>query len=622
MPMTHHLAPGLVLAAATLLSPAAPAADLAIERIEPPSWWIGMKDDHLQLLVHGTRIADATPELHAAGVRIEAVTRVANPNYLFIDLRIRPDATPGALDLVFRRGDATLHRAFPLQSRAPGSAERRGFGPQDAILNLMPDRFANGNPANDTVPGYPDKLDRRDDGAGRHGGDIAGIVQHLDYIAGLGYTFIWPTPLLENNQPQYSYHGYAITDTYKVDPRFGTNEDYRQMVQAAEARGVGVIQDIVLNHIGSQHWWMHDLPTPDWLGYDNVFVPTEHARTTASDPYASQEDHHNFVSGWFGQHMPDMNQKNPLLATYQIQNTLWWIEYAGLRGVRVDTYGYSDADFLARWSRRVMDEYPHLNLVGEEWSGNPVVVAHWLRGVKNADGHVSSMPSMMDFPLHGVLRKALVEGDSLHSGLTDLYEALVNDTLYPEPANMVLFEGNHDVPRLYSVLGEDLALWKMAIAYVLTMPRTPQLYYGTEVLMTSPTHRDDGATRQDFPGGWAGDPVNAFTGQGLSPKQREAQAFLRTLLQWRKSQPVLHHGRLTHFWPQHGTYAWVRHDARDAVLVVMNKSTEEARLPMQRFREAVGDRTRGHDVVTGEPLELSSTVTVPARSVRVVQLDR
>lgn len=621
--MNQTLAHGLAAAAATLATLGATpagAADLQVERIEPPSWWIGMKDDRLQLMVHGARIAEATPELHAAGVRIESVTRVANPNYLFIDLRIRPDATPGAVDLVFRKGEASVRRAYPLQARAPGSAERRGYTSADTILNLMPDRFANGDPSIDTVPGYVDKLDRHDDAAGRHGGDIAGIAQHLDYIAGMGYTFLWPTPLLENAQPQYSYHGYAITDHYKVDPRYGTNEDYRRLVQLAEAKGVGMIQDIVLNHIGSHHWWMADLPTPDWLGYDNRFVPTEHARTTASDPYASAEDHKNFVQGWFGAHMPDVNQKNPLVATYQIQNTLWWIEYAGLRGVRVDTYGYSDADFLARWSARVMAEYPHMNMVGEEWSGNPVVVSHWLRGVKNRDGHVSSMPGMMDFPLHYVLRRALLDADSLHSGLTDLYEALVNDNLYPEPSNMVLFEGNHDVPRLYSVLGEDLGLWKMAMAYVLTMPRVPQLYYGSEVLMTGPTQRDDGATRKDFPGGWAGDPVNAFTGQGLTPAQKEAQAFLRTLMVWRKGQPVIHHGRLTHYWPQHGTYAWVRHDERDAVLVVMNKNHEPATLPTARFRDAIGARTHARDVITGESLDLSTSVTIPARSVRVLQL--
>jgi glycosidase len=260
-------------------------------------------------------------------------------------------------------------------------------------------------------------------------------------------------------------------------------------------------------------------------------------------------------------------------------------------------------------------------MVGEEWSGNPVVVSHWLRGVKNRDGYVSYMPSMMDFPLHYVLRRALVDHDSLHSGLTDLYEALVNDTLYPEPSNMVLFEGNHDVPRLYSVLNEDLDLWKMAIAYVLTMPRTPQLYYGTEVLMTSPKERDDGATRRDFPGGWAGDKVNAFTGEGLSPAQREAQAFLRTLMRWRQTRPVIHHGALTHFWPQGGTYAWVRHDAKSAVLVVINKNGEAKTLPTARFREAIGDRRQGRDVVTGQVQDLSTSVTVPARSVLVMDLE-
>jgi neopullulanase len=315
-----------------------------------------------------------------------------------------------------------------------------------------------------------------------------------------------------------------------------------------------------------------------------------------------------------------MNQRNPLVATYQIQNTLWWIEYAGLAGVRTDTYGYSDTAFLAEWSRRVMQEYPRLNIVGEEWSGNPVVVSYWLRGRHNPDGYVSHTPGMMDFPLHEALRRALVAEDGMFTGLSDLYAALANDQLYPEPMNMVLFEGNHDVPRLFSVLHDDPALVKMALAYVLTMPRIPQLYYGTDLLMASPTQRDDGATRRDYPGGWAGDTVNGFTGAGLSAAQKDMQAFLRRLLNWRKGQPAVHHGKLMHYAPDRGTYAWFRYDEKQRVMVVINKSREAVPLDTARFEEAMAGRRQGTDVFTGQVHDLASTLTVPTRSALVLEL--
>jgi len=608
----------LALAAACLFPLTALAQ--SIERIEPPHWWTGMKSDRLQLMVHGERIGTTTPALRHPGVTIERVTRSDNPNYLFVDLRIARDAKPGRLELAFRHPGGEVKRAYELQAREPGSAQRRGFGPADVILNLMPDRFANGNPANDTVPGYPDKFDRADNDAGRHGGDIAGLAKSLDYIAGMGYTMVWPTPLLESNQKQYSYHGYAGTDAYKVDPRYGSNEEYRAFVRAAKAKGIGVIQDIVLNHIGSDHWWMRDMPMKDWLTHGGKFVPTGHARTTASDPYAAKSDAESMVQGWFEPNMPDMNQKNPHVATYQIQNSIWWIEYAGLAGIRADTYGYSDNAFLAEWSRRIMEEYPNFNIVGEEWSDTPAVVAHWLRGRKNANGYVSSLPSGMDFPLNTILKKSLVAEDGLHSGLATLYEALVNDTLYPQPEKMVLFEGNHDVPRLYSALDEDFDLWKMAVAYVLTMRRTPQFYYGTELLMTSPKVRADGEFRKEFPGGWPDHTVNAFTGEGLTPRQKEAQAFLRTLLNWRKQRPVIHGGRLMHFQPMDGTYVYFRYDGAKKVMVAINKNRKEAVLQTARFAEMLPRATSGVDAITGKRYTVGPELALPARSVLVLDL--
>jgi len=596
------------------------AQALDLERIEPPNWWVGMKDPRLQLLVHGPGIGAASVSSGHAALRITGVQRVASPNYLFIDARVAPGTRAVSVPLRFVLKGEMRTVTYELQAREPGSARRRGFDASDTILNLMPDRFANGDPSNDDVPGMLERANRSEKSSGRHGGDIQGLIDHLDYIAGMGYTMIWPTPLAENNQPAYSYHGYAATDTYRIDPRFGTNDDYRRLAREARRRGIGLIMDFVPNHIGSGHWWMADPPTPGWLNNGGRFKPTNHARTSVSDPYASRADERAFTEGWFVDAMPDPDQRNPLLATYQTQNAIWWIEAAGLAGLRIDTYGYSDKAFLTAFTRRLMQEYPRLNMVGEEWSSNPLVIAHWLRGAHNRDGYVSYLPSVMDFPLHDVLRRALVEPDSYQGGLNTLYEALVNDNLYPVPSNLVLFEGNHDVPRLFSVLNEDPALWRMALVYVLTMPRIPQLYYGTEVLMTSPKERDDGAVRQDFPGGWPGDAVNARTGAGLSDTQREAQAWLRKLMTWRKTQPAVHRGALRHFYPENGTYVYFRFDANDRVMVVFNKSAEARTLDAERFREVLPAGAVGTEVTSGQRVDLGGRFTVPARSVMVLQV--
>lgn len=595
-------------------------AQPVVQHVEPGFWWVGMKSDKLQIMLHGKQIATYTARINYPGVHIKGVHKLSNPNYLFLDLQIASAARAGKFEIRMQQGTQQFSIPYELRAREPGSAQRLGFGPADAILNLMPDRFANGDTSNDSLPGFADKLDRNDASAGRHGGDLKGIRDHLAYIADMGYTMLWPTPVVENNQHAYSYHGYAATDYYKVDARLGSNEEYLQLVAEAKKKGIGVIQDIVLNHIGDGHWWMKDLPGKDWLSYNSEFVPTYHARTTVSDPYASAIDKKNFTQGWFEIHMPDMNQHNPLVANYQIQNTIWWIEYAGLAGIRADTYGYSDPAFLTEWSRRVMQEYPQLTLVGEEWSDNPNLVAHWLRGHKNANGYVSHMPSMMDYPLHDTLRKALVAPENLHSGFATLYEALVNDQLYPQPSAMVLFEGNHDVSRLYSALDEDLDLFKMAITYVATMPRTPQFYYGTEILMTSTKHRDDGAFRKDFPGGWAGDAVNAFTGARLNAKQLDAQAFIKKLLNWRKTQSSIHKGKLMHFAPQDGVYVYFRYDQKRKIMVAMNKNTADTELATTRFAEILPANAKAKDVITGQEFEQTQKLKVPARGVLLLEI--
>ncbi|MFL6656825.1 MAG: glycoside hydrolase family 13 protein [Massilia sp.] len=616
---TPHAAHKLLVILLLLASRAALAQDYRIDHLEPPFWWAGMQNQHLQLMVHGPRLADLEPTLTYPGVRVERVTRVANRNYLFVDLDVSADAKPGQFELVFKDGKKRVNYAYQLKARTSGSAQRQGFSSKDAIYEVMPDRFANGNPSNDSLPSLADKLDRAN-GGGRHGGDIQGIIDHLDYIAGMGFTQIWPTPLVENAMPSYSYHGYAATDHYRIDARYGSNEDFRRLSAEAGKRGIGIIQDVVLSHIGAGHWWMKDMPTPDWTNHAGKFVPTRHHRVAVQDPYASEEDKRNFTTGWFSEGMPDLNQTNPLVATYLIQNNIWWIEYAGLSGLRIDTYGYSDGAFLTEYTRRLMAEYPHLNMVGEEWHKSPAVVSHWQKGKVNFDGYRSSLPSLMDFPMTEAMRSALAD-TTPGAGFSDVYETLSLDYLYPDPGNLVLFEGNHDVARLFSVVGEDLNLYKMDIVFVMTMPRIPQFYYGTEILMTSETkERNDASYRRDFPGGWTGDTVNAFSGAGLTPQQREAQAFVRKLVNWRKGQSVIHHGKMMHFGAEDGTYVYFRYDGHKKVMVAFNKNPTSAVLPVARFGEMLSGVSSGRDVISEQTFKLDTALTLPARSVVILEL--
>lgn len=609
-----------LLAALLPVSACAASPNYHIDHMDPPLWWTSMRNPKLQLMVHGQQIADLEPVLNYPGVRIASVARVANRNYLFLDLDIAPEAKPGKLNLVFQRGGQEIHYSYELQARRQGSAQRQGFNSSDAIYQVMPDRFANGDAANDNVDGMADRLNRAD-GAGRHGGDIQGIIDHLDYIAGLGFTQLWPTPLLESNMPRGSYHGYATTDHYRIDPRYGSNASYRQLATQAHGKGIGVIQDVVLNHIGGKHWWMQDMPMPDWLTYQGKYVPTRHNRVAVQDPYASEEDKRNFTQGWFSPGMPDLNQANPFVATYLIQNSIWWIEYAGLSGLRVDTYGYSNTRFLSDWSGAVMAEYPQLNLVGEEWSPLIPVVAHWQRGHKNFDGYVSQMPSMMDFPLNDALRRALVAPEDGEQGLKTLYETVSQDYLYAEPGNLVLFEGNHDLSRIYSALDADQGLFRMAMAFVATMPRIPQFYSGTEIQMASTTKgRDDASYRQDFPGGWAGDKVNAFTGVGLTARQADAQAYVRKLLNWRKTASVIHHGKLMHYGPEQNTYVYFRYDDSRKVMVALNKNATDTFLSTARFHEMLDGVKAGTDVITGQRVPLDGQIKLPARSALILEI--
>ena len=476
----------LILVALGFVSVAASAAGARIDRVEPAHWWAGMKNPRLQLLVHGENVAALEPAIDDPRVTLRSVIRTASPNYLFLDLLLAPGATPGRFEVAFReRGRTLLTHDYELRARGPGSAERRGFGPADALYLAMPDRFANGDPSNDGVPGFAERANRADPD-GRHGGDLEGLRARLDYIAGMGFTQLWLNPVLENDQPRGSYHGYAITDFYRVDPRLGDNALYARLGADARARGIGLVMDVILNHCGSGHWWMDDLPDPDWINHGRQFVGTTHRRETLWDPHASQADVAAFVDGWFVPAMPDLNQRHPQLATYLIQNTIWWIESAGLSGLRVDTLPYSDRGFLYQWRERVLEEYPALTIVGEDWSIDPAIVSRWQQGPPPGEQPSPPPPSLMDFPLQNAFVRGLMEPEGRETGLLRIYQALANDFLYADPNRLVVFADNHDMSRIHTQLGASAARTRMAMVFFATVRGAPQFTWGSEILTLTP----------------------------------------------------------------------------------------------------------------------------------------
>lgn len=587
-----------------------------IDRVEPPFWWAGMKNPNLQLLVHGDNITHLNPQIQYKGVTIERVIKVKNPNYLFLDLKLDPAVKAGTCNITFLEGDkVAASYAYELLGRKKGSAERQGFNNADVLYLITPDRFVNANPDNDNVVGLKEQSNRSFKG-GRHGGDIEGLEKSLDYIADLGFTAIWVNPVLENDQEEYSYHGYSTTDFYKVDARFGSNEAYQTLSQNAQKKGVKMIMDMIVNHCGSGHWWMGDLPTDDWLNSTGKYVQTNHKKSVIQDPHGAKIDRDIFVDGWFVSTMPDLNQRNRLLANYLTQNSIWWIEYAGLAGIRMDTYPYPDMDYMSEWTTSVMNEYPHFNIVGEEWNGNPAIVSYWQKGKQNANGYTSDLKSLMDFPVQEKLVESLRNGS-----WNPVYEMLANDFLYADPDNLVIFPDNHDMNRFYASVGEDFAKFKLGLAFTLTTRGIPQLYYGTEILMSNPGRGDHGLIRGDFPGGWEGDAVNAFTGKGLSEKQKAAMAYTKKILNWRKTASALHNGKLLHYVPEGQTYVYFRHNGQQKVMVALNMGEADQELDLNRFSEAFSTPSSGKDILTDKVHQLTSSLKVPAKTAMIIELD-
>jgi len=499
------------------------AAKYKIDRIEPPFWWAGMTSPDLQLLVYGENISELVPEITYDGVTVKRVQKVESPNYLFVDLKITGEAKPGTIRINFKKdGKKGTTFNYQLLARQEGSADRQGFTNSDVLYVITPDRFVNGNPDNDNVEGMPEQANREDPN-GRHGGDIQGIQNSLDYISNLGFTAIWVNPVLENNMSEVSYHGYSTTDYYKVDARYGSNLEYQKLSEVAQEKGIKLIMDMITNHCGSSHWWMSDLPNSDWINFDNKFVPTNHKKPVTQDPYGSEYDFNRFVEGWFAETMPDLNHRNPLVARYLIQNTIWWIEYGNLAGIRMDTYPYNDKDFMTAWTCDVMEEYPNFNITGEEWHTNPLIVGYWQKD--NLQGYESCLPSLLDFPLQNALVNGLTAKDG--DGFNQTYEMLANDHFYADPNNFVVFPDNHDMNRFFTEVGEDMDLFKLGVAYLLTIRGIPHFYYGTELLYTNAEEGNHGLIRKDFAGGWSGDEASAFTGVGLTDQQKEAMRYMK-----------------------------------------------------------------------------------------------
>ncbi|GGW26428.1 glycoside hydrolase family 13 protein [Arenibacter certesii] len=569
------------------------AMENEIVRVEPPNWWVGFKNTDFQLMVKATNIAKSVPEISKKGISIKKTTEGSSPNYLFIDLNISDKVGPCffIIEFKFKDGDLKTHR-YELKERVKPGEEYIGFNSSDVIYLITPDRFANSEAIKNTVSHLIDNsIDRNNDYA-RHGGDIKGITKHLDYIDDMGFTTIWPTPVLLNDMEQESYHGYAITDFYQVDPRFGTLSDYKELVDKAKERNIKVIMDQVVHHCGLNHWWMLDLPFRDWINYQENFekqkpiILTNHRRTCNQDPYASEKDKKEMTEGWFVYAMPDLNQRNPFMAKYLIQNSIWWIETLGLGGIRQDTYSYSDKNFMAQWAGAIMTEFPNFSIVGEEWSYNPLLIAYWQNGDQNRDGYKSNLKSTMDFSMQNIIIEALKEEEHWGTGLIKIYEGLANDFAYASPKDLMAFLDNHDMDRVFTLLNKNIVDTQMALGYLLLLPRIPQLYYGTEILMhNSEKPGDHGLIRSDFPGGWNRDPVNAFTGKNLTQAQKDMQSFLKQLLNYRKNSKAIHEGKTIHFAPFNGVYVLFRSFEDEIVAIIINKNKNPYTLNLTSFSE-------------------------------------
>ena len=587
-----------------------------IERIEPPFWWEGFKNTSLQLLVYGENISNLDFNIKSNIVELVSVEKAENPNYIFLNLEVNDKGRSGDFDIDY--GGNSIK--YNIHKKELDSDMHIGFNTSDVLCLITPDRFINGDYSNDN---HPDMLEKASRGPwGRHGGDLKGINDNLNYLIDLGYTAIWLNPILENNMVKSSYHGYSTTDYYKVDPRFGTNEEFKNLTKKADRMGVKMVMDIIPNHSGSEHWFVKDPPFSNWLNFNNSYSQTTHRRETVQDIHASEYDKKHFVDGWFVETMPDLNQNNKFMSKYLIQNAIWWIEYSGIKGYRVDTYPYSDKDFMSDWTYEIMNEYPYFNIVGEEWSDTPIVTSYWQAGKTNHDGYISYLPSLMDFPLQINFAEALNDEITWGNGFVKPYRTLASDFLYGDPYNLVVFPDNHDMTRFLTQVNNDLNLFKMGLVFYTTVRGIPQFYYGTEVLMNSNDNpRSHDVIRSEFPGGWNDHEVSALTGKGLTNDQIEFQNFFKKLLNWRKNNKVVHQGKFIHFTPkeQEEIYSYFRILGNKMVWTIFNRKDEAQSINLDKYQEVLKGESKGYDVIYEKSIDLNKLKISP-KSALIIEI--
>ncbi len=610
-----------ILMFSTLLLFTSVSAFAQIDRVEPPFWYAGMNLSSVQVMFYGKNIAQYDVAV-SNNIVIENIKKTENPNYIFVTIDTK-NVAASELTFSFKsKKKVAFTKKYELKARKENSKFRKSYDSSDMIYLIMSDRFANGNPNNDTTKETTEKGDRKNPG-GRHGGDIEGIIKNLDYLKELGATAVWPTPICEDNDKQYSYHGYGQSDVYKIDPRYGTNEDYVRLSAELHKRGMKNIMDYVTNHWGIEHWMINDLPTYDWLHQFPGYARTNDRKTTHSDPNASKIDAKICVDGWFVKSMPDLNQSNPLVMNYLTQNAIWWIEYADLDGFRVDTYPYVDKESIAKWTKNITDEYPNFNIVGEAWMYTQAAISYWQKDspISRIQSYNSNLPSVMDFTLQDVITKVFNEDkETWTDGMVKVYDNFSNDFLYANTNNLLIFAENHDTNRFNEIYKNDFKKYQMAMTLLATVRGIPQLYYGSEIGMAGDKNKGDADIRRDFPGGWGGDRINAFTKAGRTEEQQKFFNFTAKLFNWRKSATVIHNGKMTHYIPENNVYVYFRYNEKESVMVVINNSNETQTFKTKRFAENIQNYQTGNDILSGKTIDLKNDIVIEGKSVLVLEL--
>ena len=591
----------------------------ALERVEPMFWWVGMHNHNLQLIVHGDHISSRKVELNYPGVKLVAVHKVENPNYLFLDLQIFSEAKSGTFPIKFiKAGEKALTYNYALKERDHSANRAQGVTDKDLIYLIMPDRFSNGDPSNDSYPNMRETGINRDSMFYRHGGDLQGIMNHLDYLKDLGVTAIWLTPEIENDEPKASYHGYAVTDHYKVDPRFGTNELYKNFVEKCHSMGLKVIKDLVHNHAGTEGYTISDMPMKSWVHQWPKYTKSNFRDMVVMDPHASPADRKQMLDGWIDHRMADLNQNNPYVQNFLTQNHIWWVEYAGVDGFRLDTYPYNDPQYMAKWAVDVKAEFPHLSIFGETLVWSAADQAYFTQGNTVNQGFDTHLPGVTD----GVVKDAIYEALNGKEGWTDgvnrLYAVLAQDFLYQDATRNTIFLDNHDMSRVLSVVDDDINKYKSAMAMLLTLRGVPQMYYGDEILMKGLSN-PDGLVRSDFPGGWPGDKSNKFTAEGRTDKENDAFNYVRKLANYRKNTTALQTGKMMQYIPQEGIYVYFRYDDKKTVMVVYNSTDKQQTTTAARYFERIKSAKKARNVVTDDIVDLSE-LAIPGKSTLVLEL--